>query len=218
MIRKDFSFQESELNYSIIINRIHLEKKGLTLNDLFQIIKELQNKYQNSIIQFFNDFYVLDEKQIFNSIYYTQKAYIRKRLISNNQNIEFLLYLSAKRQIKVCIDSFGISEEDIDKGILNYCVVSNKETLDQINQIVSEKIDFKEIELNYDNKTIEKYDRIKEFYEINENQIKSVLNSLDDKYILENIERNDINLLFEVLNDLLCEKMVLLSLKGIKLE
>lgn len=218
MIRKDFSFQESELNYSIIINRIHLEKKGLTLNDLFQIIKELQNKYQNSIIQFFNDFYVLDEKQIFNSIYYTKKAYIRKRLISNNQNIEFLLYLSAKRQIKVCIDSFGISEEDIDKGILNYCVVSNKETLDQINQIVSEKIDFKEIELNYDNKTIEKYDRIKEFYEINENQIKSVLNSLDDKYILENIERNDINLLFEVLNDLLCEKMVLLSLKGIKLE
>ncbi|MBN1215825.1 MAG: hypothetical protein JXA99_10350 [Candidatus Lokiarchaeota archaeon] len=213
MIKKDFIFQNSQLNYSVLLTKIQIEKKENSLEKLFQIIEDLQNKYNNSIIQFFDDLYILNENHIYNSIYYTRKAYMNKFLISNKQSIELLLYFAAKRQIKNGITYFGIKKENIDSGIINFCIVSDKETLEKIYQEFSKVINFIELKQDYNEKSVDKYNRIKEFFDINEKQIKVILKTLDMKLDREKIEISNLNLLYNVLNELICEKMVLLSLE-----
>lgn len=218
MIRKNFVFSDPDFNYSVLINKIMIKQNELSLDVLFKIMEDLQKIYENSIIQFFNDFNVLNEKHIFNSIYFTRKAFNKNIPISNKQSIEFILYLSAKRQIKIAIESFGLKKEDLKKGILNYCIVSNNDDLNQINQELLENFYFEELKFDYEKKTIEKYNRIKSFYDLADEQINTILNSISNKKTNDNLEKDNINRLYEVLNDLICEKMALLSLEGVKFE
>ncbi len=213
MIKKDYIFQNSKLNYSVLLRKIQIEKKENSLEKLFQIIEDLQNKYNNSIIQFFDDLYILNENHIYNSIYYTRKAYMNKFLISNKQSIELLLYFAAKRQIKYGINYFGIKKENVDSGIINFCIVSDKEILEKIYRDFSKMINFIELEYDYNEKSIDRYNRIKQFFDINEKQIIVILKTLDMKIDSEKIVTSNLNLLYNVLNKLICEKMVLLSLE-----
>ncbi len=216
MIQKEFSLSEPDLYYTVLINKINLNQDNLTIDSLFQIIEILQNKYKNSIIQFFNDFYVLNENHIFKSIYFVQKAFKKKECISNKQSIEFLLYLSTKRQIKIAIESFGIKDEDLEKGILNYCIVSSNYDINKINLDLLKNFNYDELEFNLNKKSFHHYNRIKNFFELSKNQIKTILNSMNLKESTEDLKNVDINQLYIALNDLICEKMVLLGLEAVK--
>jgi hypothetical protein len=89
---------------------------------------------------------------------------------------------------------------------------------DDIEIILSDilnKINLKEINLKFSNNSYAKYENIKAYFGINENQIKAVLKSyrMSVNDILS--DRNKIKYLYLALEDLICEKMALLSLEKV---
>ncbi len=222
MITKEFSIKDLNLKYYVGINQIKFnfnhflefnaqnnEIKALDL--VFQKIGKIQRNFKDSVVQFFNDNYVVSQEHVFTACYFVQKAFYRKINISNGKNIEFLLYLSALRQIKNSIDAFGISIKDLKTNILSYCVITPINNLDEINEEIIRVFNANEIETMINEKSLEKYDRIKNFFNISRNQIKSIINSYGIK--TKEKDSGGLETLFLAMHDLICEKMALLSLE-----
>ncbi|MFO7794845.1 MAG: KEOPS complex subunit Cgi121 [Promethearchaeati archaeon] len=217
MINEDFSLEEPGLNYSIIISTLELKKNIYSLDELFRIINEIQDKFEDSIIQFFNDEYVLNNKHIFYAIYFSEKAFKQKINISNKKSIEFLLYLSANRQIKIAIQSFGIKIQNLKRGILNLCIASQKDQVREIYRELIDLINVKELKTNFNVISREKINKIRKFFEISDNQIFSILKTSNlDK--ITNIHEVDPSSINDAILDLICEKMALLSLEGVSFD
>ena len=215
---KEFSITSLDLNYFVGLNQIKLNNKEFELNQLFELIEELQTSYRNSIIQFFSDKYIINQDHVFTACYYVQKVFLYNINISKKANIELFLYLAANRQITPSIEAFGVSEIDLEKKTLSFCIISPNDNITEINKTLIKNLEAEEIYLTLNDKTIEKFNRIKDYFEINDNQIMSVLKS----YGLRN---KDITLMngnldnhFLALNDLIYEKMALLSLEKVKRE
>ena len=229
MIVKEFNIKDFNLNYFVGLNQINLDlKKFLELNKLsnendalnwiFGLIEKIQGSYKDSIVQFFNDKYVLNEEHLFTACYFVQKAFYNNINISNKKNIELFLYLATKRQIKEGIEAFGINIANLKATNLTYCIISLKNNIDKINGRILQNLYANESNLALNFQSVEKYNRIKDYFEISDNQINSVLNSygykkLDDVQITKNLEN-----LFLALYDLICEKMSFLSLEKIKID
>ena len=216
MIIKKFSIPDLDLNYFVGLNQIKLNNKQFELNQLIELIEELQKSYRDSIIQFFNDKYIIDQGHVFTACYYVQKVFLYNINISNKANIELFLYLAANRQITPSIEAFGVSEINLAKKILSFCIISPNDNITEINKTLIKNLEAEELYLTLNDKTIEKFNRIKNYFEINDNQIMSVLKSYGLKV-------NDITLMngsldnhFLALNDLIYEKMALLSLEKVK--
>lgn len=226
MIAKRFYIDDLEVNYSVGINQIsinldkiidsyNLNKEDKIIDFLLNLSEKIQNTYKDTIIQFFADSYVLNQDHILTASYYVQKAFYNKENISKNKNIEFLLYLATQRQIKKAIEFFGI---DLVSKKLNYCIISTENNLNEINKKIIQKLAATEVEITLNNKTVEKFNRIKNFYEISDNQIKSVLKSYGFEPINRDPKAHNLEHMFIALYDLICEKMSLLSLEKIKLD
>ena len=138
MIVKEFYISDLDLMYSIGINQIHSELK-ISLDFLFNLIEKIQND-TNSMVQFFSDKYILNQEHLFTACYYVQKAFFNKVNISKRKNIEFLLYLSSKRQIKNAIEAFGINNLDLESGKISYIIVSNENNLNKINDEILQNL------------------------------------------------------------------------------
>ncbi|TFF85453.1 MAG: hypothetical protein EU518_01115 [Promethearchaeota archaeon] len=217
MISEDFSLEEPRLNYSIIISTLELKKNIYSLDELFRIINEIQDKFEDTIIQFFNDEYVLNNKHIFYAIYFSEKAFKQRINISNKKSIEFLLYLAANRQIKIAIQSFGIKIQNLKRGILNLCIASQKDQVRDIYREIINLINIRELKTNFNIISKEKISKIRKFFEISDNQIFSILNSSNlDK--ITNIDEVDPSSINDAILDLICEKMALLSLEGVSFD
>ena len=119
------------MNQFIRANQI--DNKEETLKSLFGIIEELENKNKDSIIQVVKDKYILNQDHIFTACYYVQKVFMLKTNISNKKNIELLLYLSTHRQISKGIETFGIKLNDLNKGELTFCIISQSNNIKTIN-------------------------------------------------------------------------------------
>ncbi len=213
---KEFSITSLDLNYFVGLNQIKLNNKEFELNQLFELIEELQTSYRNSIIQFFSDKYIINQDHVFTACYYVQKVFLYNINISKKANIELFLYLAANRQITPSIEAFGVSEINLETKILSFCIISPNDNITEMNKTLIKNLEAEEIYLTLNNKTIEKFKRIKNYFEINDNQIMSVLKS----YGLRN---KDITLMngsldnhILALNDLIFEKMALLSLEKVK--
>ncbi|MCK4384112.1 MAG: hypothetical protein KAW66_12505, partial [Candidatus Lokiarchaeota archaeon] len=73
-----------------------------------------------------------------------------------------------------------------------------------------------DLSLNLENLSVDKFNRVKNYFEFNDNQILTVLRSYGYKNDILDINSLNLESLYEVLNDLICEKMALLSLEKVK--
>ena len=224
MIIDEFNIPHLNLTYSVGISQIMVDLGRLVhenrvkdeksvLDCIFNTIEQIQDSFPDCSIQFFSNKYILDCDHIFNACYFMELAFLNNLNISNKKNIELLLYLATSRQIKIGIDSFGINYSDLEKGELTYCIVSHKNNIPEINEQVLQHLFAEEIELSLNQKSFAKYDKVKKFFEITDNQIEVVLKSYGIKKNLKNLNINDLADLYLAINDLICEKMTLLSLE-----
>jgi len=216
MIKRKFSITSLDLNYFVGLNQIKLNNKEFELNQLFELIEELQISYRKSIIQFFSDKYIINQDHVFTACYYVQKALLHNINISKKANIELFLYLAANRQITPSIEAFGVSEINIEKKILSFCIISPNDNIAEINKTLIKNLEAEEIYSTLNDKTIEKYNRIKNYFEINDNQIRSVLKSYGLRVKDIALINGSLDNQFLALNDLIYEKMALLSLEKVK--
>ncbi len=214
MIKQNFFFSEHDLRFTIIANTIELKEQKTSLDQLFDILEGLQNKYLKAVIQFFNPQYLMDKNHLFYAIYFTLKAFKYKKNISQKPSIEFLLYLSANRQIRKAFNSFGIKENDLNMGMLNYCIAADESTAIKINEKLLDQFNFIEKKNEYNEKSKKKYFRLKYFFNLSDNQIDTSLHTLGVKNTLDPNKAENLKLLFQALSDLIVEKMALLSLEN----
>ncbi len=228
MIIKKFNIKEISLEYFVGISQIKfnfsqflqlftIDNEEEALKHLFQLTQELQNRNKGSMIQFIKDKYLLNENHLFTACYYMQKAFYYNTNISNKKNIEFLLYLSANRQISKGIETFGINFKDLRKGNLLFCIISQSNTISKINSEILSILKVNEIERAINSLSNEKITVIKEYYGISDNQIFSILNSYGVKLVDNQISNIDLDSISLALYDLICEKMALLNLEKIKI-
>ncbi|MHA2126246.1 MAG: KEOPS complex subunit Cgi121 [Promethearchaeota archaeon] len=228
MITKDFYIKDLDLNYYVGITQIKFElnqfirvnqvaNKGKVLNKLFSVIEKLENRNRDSTIQLIKDTYILNQDHIFTACYYVQKGFTLKTNISNKKNIELLLYLSTLRQISKGIEAFGIDLNDLNKGELIFCIISQSNNLNTIKIEILNALEATEIELSINNLTIDKINRITRNYELSETQIETILRSY--VFIEDDVKKLKTNLehMSSAVYDLICEKMALLSLEKIKI-
>jgi len=227
MIIKEINVDERKLNYFIGINQIqlnfkdYLELKNISsdkdaLDIIFNLIIKIQEKFTDSILQFIDDSLILNEHHIFSALYFVQKAFQDKINILNKKNMELLLYLTTKRQIKKGIESFGMKITSLKEGFLTYVVVSAKNNIIEINQEILQLLGAKDGELTITKPSIERFNRIKQHFQISNEQINSIRNSYGFNQ-KDNVE-DDLESLFLAVHDLLCEKMSILSLEKVKID
>ena len=212
MIVKKFYISDLNLKYLVGIYQIKI--LDITLDFILNLTEKIQNDHKNSVLQFFSDKYILNQDHIFTACYYTQKAFTDKTNISKRKNIELLLYLATKRQIKNALEAFGINLKS-DK-IISYVIISNENNLNKINEEILQSLGANEIELTINDQNVKKFNQIKSYFEISDNQINSVLNAYGVKEFNNDLIANNLNNLFLALYDLICEKMAFLSLEKIK--
>ncbi len=220
MIIKEFSIPDLKLNYFVGINQIKLMDKKLDLNQIFDLIETLQKSYEGSIIQFFNEEYVLNQDHVFTACFYVQKAFLNNTNMSNKKNIEFFLYLATNRQISPSIKNFGLNEIKIKKKkYVCVCVISPKNNISEINNAIKNNLGGNaEKDITINDKSIEKFNKIKEYFKISENQLRVVLNSYSSADFNNFQIDGNLDILYVSMHDLICEKMALLSLEKIKVQ
>lgn len=224
MIVKEFNIQDLNLHYYVGIYQIKInldrfiatdkiDNKEKILNQFFNIIKEIQDKYENSVVQFIKDKYILNQDHIFTACYYLEKAFLQNKNISNKKNIELLLYLAANRQINKSIKGFGIDYSDLNKDKLTYCIISPQNNLNNIYVNLSSVLLAEEEELTINDQTNTKINLIQEYFEISDNQLNSVLKSYG---IITYNSDLSLSSVVSALYDLICEKMALLYVEKAK--
>ena len=219
MIAKKFNIKNKNLKYFVGINQIKFKsdqfiqnsKIHTLLDQFFKTINERQTQFHNCSIQFMKDTYILNQDHIFTACYHVQRAFNKRLNISNKKEIELLLYMATNRQISKSIQTFGLDSSVLSKGKLTYCIISQFNNLNIINDDILEVLKAKEELLTINALSNEKFNLIKEFYEISEQQIRCILES----YGIET-NKNNLKLSFKysALFELICEKMVLVSVEN----
>lgn len=212
MIVQEFTFPERNLHYFVGVGS--LITNTLKIDDIFELLERIQNQFENCMIQFFNKKLILNFNHIFYACYHTLRSFHLKANISNKMGIEFLLYLSANRQIRKALKYYGLTKENVNQEQITFCIISLTKNMDEILTEILNLINATETKLNLDKEPIVKYENLKKFFEINDNQIVTVLKShgININKIVPN--RNNIIQLNLAIEDLIAEKMVLLSLES----
>ena len=200
-------------NYYLGINQIEIDPKEVQINKLVELIEVIQTHYADTVLQFFNDRYILNPEHILHASYFVQKAFNTKINISNKKNLELLLYLAAKRQIKLSLEGFGVNNYNLQNRRISFCIISLEDNIQQINIEINSYLHSKDISTNLGNSSIDKFKIVKKYFEFSDNQILTVLKSYGHKIDVLDINSLNLESLFKALNDLICEKMALLSLE-----
>ena len=88
--------------------QIFIPPQNVNIDDLLDKIKLKSN---NTIhLQLIDPIHIVSKKQISIAIYHTLKAFEQKRNIARDPATEFLLRISAKRQISIALKLCGIKE------------------------------------------------------------------------------------------------------------
>ena len=200
-------------NYYLGINQIEIDPKEVQINKLVELIEVIQTHYADTVLQFFNDRYILNPEHILHASYFVQKAFNTQINISNKKNLELLLYLATKRQIKLSLEGFGVNNYNLQNRRISFCIISLEDNIQQINIEINSYLHSKDISTNLGNSSIDKFKIVKKYFEFSDNQILTVLKSYGHKIDVLDINSLNLESLFKALNDLICEKMALLSLE-----
>ena len=222
MMIKEFNIEDIDLKYFVAFFQIRINLPNLmdklditteekVFDQIFQLIDKVQKK-NNAVIQFINDANLLNYEHLFNACYFVIKAFHLGTNISNKKNIELLLYLAANRQIKVGIETFGINSDILKSELLNCCIITFKDNLSTIKDEIIHELNGELVKPTPINEIpYVKLQSIKKFFEITIEQENVILNS----YGVEPIDI-PISILHSAVNELICEKMALLSLEKLK--
>ena len=200
-------------SYYIGINQIEIDPLEVQINKLVGSIDIIQGRYDNTVLQFFNDRNILNPEHILNACYFVQKAFSTKSNISNKKNLELLLFLATKRQIKLSLESFGVNNYNLQEKRISFCIISLEDNIQKINTEINNHFLSKDISSNLGNLSIDKFKNVKNYFEFSDNQILTVLKSYGYKNDINDLNAINLKCLYRVLNDLICEKMTLLSLE-----
>ena len=200
-------------NYHIGINQIEIDPEEIQIKELVELIEVIQSQHEDTILQFFNDKYILNPDHVLHACYFVQKAFYTKSNISNKKNLELLLYLATNRQIKLSLECFGVNDYNLRNKRISFCIVSLKDNIQQVNIEINSYLHSKDISVNIGNLSIDKFNIVKKYFEFSDNQVLTVLKAYGYKNDILDINSINLESLYEVLTDLLCEKMALLSLE-----
>lgn len=200
-------------NYYVGINQIEVDPKDVQIYKLVELIEVIQSHHEDTVLQFFSDKYILSPEHILHACYFVQKAFYTKKNISNKKNLELLLYLAAKRQIKLSLECFGVNYYNLCDKRISFCIISLKDNIQQINIEINNYLHSKDIRLNLGNLSIDKFKIVKKYFEFSDNQILTVLKAYGYKNDMVDINSLNVERLYEAMNDLICEQMAFLSLE-----
>ncbi|MCJ7647725.1 MAG: hypothetical protein MUP85_03840, partial [Candidatus Lokiarchaeota archaeon] len=203
MITKSIIINEIDLKYSVGISKILLGLSSLSLEDLFKLVEDIQKDKKGSMIQFFNDEFILNSEHVFNATYFTIKAFNNEINISNQKNLEFILYLATKRQIKQSLNDFGLNFTHISNKELTYCIISPSTELSLIDEVILQKLNAKHLTLDLNKKNYDKFKRVKDYFQISDNQISVVLKAYGLNLLSKTPTKEDLINLYQALNDLI---------------
>jgi hypothetical protein len=108
---------------------------------------------------------------------------------------------------------FGLNEEILAKGILHYCVIHKLDHISEIHDRILGKLNCIPLESRLLKKSLEKFNKIKNYFGFTDNQIEVILKSYGIKFKSSELSLENVNLFCDCLNDLICERMTLLSLE-----
>ena len=200
-------------NYHIGINQIEIDPEEIQIKELVELIEVIQSQHEDTVLQFFNDKYILNLDHVLHACYFVQKAFYTKSNISNKKNLELLLYLATKRQIKLSLECFGVNSYNLHNRRISFCIISQKDNIQQVNIEINSYLHSKDIGLNLGNLSIDKFKIVKKYFEFSDNQVLTVLKAYGYKNDILDINSLNLESLYEALTDLICEKMALLSLE-----
>ncbi|MFX0009490.1 MAG: KEOPS complex subunit Cgi121 [Candidatus Hermodarchaeota archaeon] len=200
-------------DYYVGINQIEINPDEVRINDLVELIENIQELHKDTVLQFFNEKHILNIEHILHACYFVQKAFHINANISNKKNLEFFLYLAGKRQIKISLEDFGLIENNLRNKRISYCIITPKNNFNQIQMEINKRLNFKELDINFEDLSEEKYKIIKEYFGFSDDQVLVILKSYGINEVQVYPNQVSLQSLFKALNDLICEKMVLLSLE-----
>ncbi|NHI91996.1 MAG: hypothetical protein EAX96_05795 [Candidatus Lokiarchaeota archaeon] len=169
----------------------------ILLESLLKIIDELSQNDEIRI-QAFNLANIVTLDHVIIACYHANKAFINMSNLSKSIDIEFLLYLSCQRQIKIALEKLGVMDG---KGDLGICIFGkNEDEILKIKEKLEEYLKFKE-----DLK----------FSLPNEETLKSIINLLDISIeeIKSQVENKNISNKIKIIEKTILNKMALLSLE-----
>jgi tRNA threonylcarbamoyladenosine modification (KEOPS) complex Cgi121 subunit len=200
-------------NYHVGINQIEIDPKEIQIKELVELIEVIQSQHEDTVLQFFNDKYILNLEHVLRACYFVQKAFYTKSNISNKKNLELLLYLATKRQIKLSLECFGVNSYNLHNKRISFCIISLKDNIHQVNIEINSYLHSKDIGLNLGNLSIDKFKIVKKYFEFSDIQVLTVLKAYGHNNDEFDIKILKLKSLYEALTDLICEKMALLSLE-----
>ena len=200
-------------HYYVGINQIEVDPKKVQIDQLVGLSEIVNNKHPETVLQFFDNQYILNFEHIFHACYFVQKAFTTNKNIAKTKNLEILLYLAANRQIKLSLESFGVKEHNLRNKKISFCLICPKDNIEHINSEINEHLSSKDIDNDLEIVSFDKFDRIKKYFDFSDEQILTVLHSYGYKISKEDIGTLDLERLYGALNDLISEKMTLLSLE-----
>ena len=201
------------LKIYIGITEVSINIENISSNKLLSLSNYIDINYDNALLQFFNSKYILNSEHIYSACYFTYNAFLSHNNISKSKEIELLLFLSVNRQIKIAIRDFGLPDDT--KKDINFilCLSSFQNNLDIIYTDLQDRINFQELSFKLDDYSIERFNRIKNYFDISDNQIKVLLKSANLKINNNKINEVPLDYLYSALTDIIREKMVLLSIE-----
>ncbi len=187
--------QAQELNCKLIAGKV----KVSNVDDFLAVLKTIAHKYDVTI-QAMNAELIAGEEHIKSAVKKALRAVERNRNITNDLSLEILLYAAGRRQIERAL-AMGVSESEGENAktvaiviVDTYTSASGGKDLDMVagevkkaTMMVEEPVQELELEHNEDKK-----EKLKQFFEISEDELKAVGESKLKQLVLERVAMLDV--------------------------
>ena len=187
--------QAQELNCKLIAGKVRVSN----VDDFLAVLKTVARKYDVTI-QAMNAELIAGEEHIKSAVKKALRAVERNRNITNDLSLEILLYAAGRRQIERAL-AMGVSESEGENAktvaiviVDTYTSASGGKDLDMVagevkkaTMMVEEPVQELELEHNEDKK-----EKLKQFFEISEDELKAVGESKLKQLVLERVAMLDV--------------------------
>ncbi|NQE04514.1 Regulatory protein Cgi121 [ANME-1 cluster archaeon GoMg1] len=191
----DSQKQARELNCKLIAGKVRVSN----VDDFLAVLKTIAHKYDVTI-QAMNAELIAGEEHIKSAVKKALRAVERNRNITNDLSLEILLYAAGRRQIERAL-AMGVSKSEGENAktvaiviVDTYTSASGGKDLDMVagevkkaTMMVEEPVQELELEHNEDKK-----EKLKQFFEISEDELKAVGESKLKQLVLERVAMLDV--------------------------
>jgi len=186
--------QAQELNYKIIAGKVSISN----VDDFLAVLKTITHKYDVTI-QAMNAELIAGDEHIISAVKKAIRAVDRKRNIASDLGLEILLYAAGRRQIERAL-AIGVSESNLGENAKRVAIVivdasaRGEKDLDMVAEEVKREIGMmeepvQELELEHNE---DKKEKLKQFFEISEDELKAVGESKLKQLVLERVAMLDV--------------------------